>query len=209
MDATHGAQTRLVSWLGPDPERIDSASVQLLDDRLEAHGTSTCRGWMLTYRLWTDAAWITRRLDVRIATDAGTRTLALRRGDDERWSAQRHDAPADDDATVRPLQLPELDGALDCDLGLCPLTNTMPVLREGLLAAAHAGQPRRISLRMAWVSVPELEVSLSEQHYAVAAPVVAGGALIRFSAGDFVSDIEVDRDGLVVDYPSIGRRIHP
>jgi hypothetical protein len=31
--------------------------------------------------------------------------------------------------------------------------------------------------------------------------------LVRFSASDFVSDIEVDADGLVVNYPGIARRL--
>lgn len=202
-------RTRLVSWLGVDPERVDTASVRLLDDRLEAHGTSTCPDWLLTYRLWTDAAWVTRRLDVRVDTDGGTRTLTLRQDDDGRWSAQRHDAPPHSGATVRSLELPDLDGALDCDLGLCPLTNTMPILREGLVEAAQAGQPHGASIRTAWVSVPDLEVSRSEQHYAAGAPVGRGGALIRFSTGAFACAIEVDREALVVAYPGIGRRIHP
>ena len=37
---------------------------------------------------------------------------------------------------------PELDGALDCDLGLSPLTNLMPVRRHALHEGAGPAQHR-------------------------------------------------------------------
>ncbi|ELS58086.1 hypothetical protein STVIR_0935 [Streptomyces viridochromogenes Tue57] len=36
------------------------------------------------------------------------------------------------DAFVNGERLPDMEGAVDCDLGLCPLTSTMPVLRHRL-----------------------------------------------------------------------------
>jgi hypothetical protein len=33
-----------------------------------------------------------------------------------------------------------------------------------------------------------------------------GEGVVRFRAGDFVSDITFDEDGFVVDYPGIGAR---
>ncbi len=46
-----------------------------------------------------------------------------------------------------------LAGALDCDVGLSPVTNLMPILRHGLLSGD--GQ---VDLIAAWVSVPDLRV---------------------------------------------------
>jgi hypothetical protein len=54
---------------------------------------------------------------------------------------------------------------------------------------------------MRWVDLPSLEVSLSEQQYE---PL--GNGLVRFRAGEFVSDITFDRDGFVIGYPGIGAR---
>ncbi|MGR0319668.1 putative glycolipid-binding domain-containing protein [Agromyces sp. ZXT2-3] len=59
-------------------------------------------------------------------------------------------------------------GALDCDLGLCPLTNTLPIRRLGLLDADVTETP----LVVAWVEVPSLRVIRSEQTYA---STTAGG----------------------------------
>lgn len=200
---------RLIGWVGPDPARVDAAAVRLGHDRLEAEGTSTTAEWVLTYRLRTGASWVTRALEVTVDAGDARRELWLGRDDGGRWSTHRVETDPGGDRTTTAADLPVLDGALDCDLGLCPLTNTMPVLREGLIGAAHAGEQRPTTLRMAWVSVPDLAISVSEQRYAASAPVVGGGAIIRFASDGFVSHVEVDRDGLVVNYPSIGRRIVP
>jgi hypothetical protein len=95
----------------------------------------------------------------------------------------------------RTLEL-QLDGADFFDLGWSPLFNSLPVMRDGLL---EGGPPRDYLMR--WVDVPSLEVSLSEQRYE---PM--GSGVVRFRAGDFVSDITFDRYGFVVDYPGIGAR---
>ena len=76
-----------------------------------------------------------------------------------------------------------LDGADFFDLGWSPLFNSLPVIRDRLL---EPGPPRDYLMR--WVDVPSLEVSLSEQQYE---PL--GNGVVRFRAGDFVSDITLDR----------------
>jgi hypothetical protein len=90
----------------------------------------------------------------------------------------------------------ELHGADFFDLGWSPLFNSLPVIRDGLL---EAGPTRDYLMR--WVEVPSLEVSMSEQRYE---PL--GDGIVRFRAGDFVSDITFDAEGFVVNYPGIGAR---
>ena len=197
---------RLVSWVGVEPERVEAAAVRLDGDRLAAHGTSTTSDWTVTYRLRTGPDWVTERLDVHVDDRHAGRRLSLFRGDDG-WSATRRDEPDDGPVRAWSVELPDLERALDCDLGLSPLTNTMPILRTGSITAAQDGPGGPVDIRVAWVSVPDLEVTADDQRYAVDGPVVGGGALVRFSANDFVSDIEVDADGLVVNYPGIARRL--
>jgi hypothetical protein len=95
-----------------------------------------------------------------------------------------------------------LTGALDCDLGLSPVTNLMPILRNEL----HAGGDP-IELTAAWVSVPDLSVRADGQRYASIG--TASDRVVRYEAGDgtFTADITVDVDGLVIDYPGIARRL--
>lgn len=47
----------------------------------------------------------------------------------------------------------QVSEAIDCDLALSPLTNSMPVLRHRML---DGGGP--LEFLMAWVSVPDLSV---------------------------------------------------
>jgi hypothetical protein len=202
---------KLVGWIGPEPVRIDVASVRLAHNYLTAHGSSTAADFVLTYRLVTEPPWTTRGLDVRVVGDGWWRELVLRRDDEGRWSSRHTAATGDGEPASTSTEHDDLDGALDCDLALCPLTNTMPVLRHGLLDASRSGAARRVDLMMAWVSVPDLEVVASAQRYDSGVAVAGGGVQIRYQAGSFVEHIEFDADGLVVSYPSIGRRIadHP
>lgn len=165
-----------------------TAWVGLAEGRLTARGRAVGlvpEPYWLAYTLDTVEAYVTSRLRVTVETETETRTLDLR-NDAGRWTV---------DAEHRP----DLDGALDCDLGLCPLTNTMPVLRHGLLGQPGTGPH---TFLMAWVSVPGLQVSADRQTYTPLART-GHGARIRYESGDFASDIEFDADGLVLDYPRL------
>jgi hypothetical protein len=96
-----------------------------------------------------------------------------------------------------------VDGALDCDLAWSPLTNTMPVLRHGLL---EGGGP--LDFLMAWVSVPDLHVYPSRQRYRFVRKSMTQ-SIIRYESAsrDFVTELKFDPCGLCVEYPGIGRSI--
>lgn len=197
--AQTGDGSRLVWWRGPDPDRVDAASLRLHPDRLSARGTSTTADYVLSYRLDTGAGWATTRLDVDVRGSSWERSIRLAR-DDEAWSATWCGDGVDG------FELPDLAGALDCDLGLCPLTNTMPVLRHDLVATARAGAHEPLDFVMAWVSVPDLAVHADAQRYTPEGPVHGGGALVRYESGDFRVTLELDADGLVVNYPGLAYR---
>ena len=97
----------------------------------------------------------------------------------------------------------QLEGALDCDLALSPLTNSMPVLRHGLL---EKGGPLEFS--MAWVSVPDLHVYPSGQRYTFIRKD-DGESIIRYesSSRDFIADLSFDKHGLCLRYPGIGHAV--
>ena len=93
--------------------------------------------------------------------------------------------------------------ALDCDLGLSPMTNLMPVHRHALMSG---GGP--VELVTAWVSVPDLSVQADSQRYAFVR-AERDRRVIRYEAtdGSFAADIVLDQDGIVIDYPGIARRL--
>lgn len=175
--------SRVITWKVSESQGIETAWIELGGDALRGHGRAvgtTPQPYWISYELDTADGFVTRRLQVTAESADGTRTLDLRHDGAGRWTANGE-------------RVPDVYGALDCDLGLCPLTNTMPVLRHGLHLA-----PGEREFLMAWVSVPDLTVLPSQQTY-----THLGQGRIRFVSGDFRSDIEFDDDGVVVDYPGL------
>jgi uncharacterized protein len=195
---------RSVAWLKDAGAEL--AHVELSERRLSATGTAIGADplpYRLDYELETGDGWVTTRLRVRAGGAGWQRSLELVRDQDGSWGVAAssdgdpgHDLPPPGGDVV-------LEGALDCDLGLSPLTNTMPVLRLGLLR-----RPGQVALVMAWVSVPDLGVHASRQRYT---HVRRDGStsVVRFDSAGFSADIVFDEDGLVLTYPGIGRRAGP
>ncbi len=208
MDRTTSHDVRrLLAWSGPDPRRIDLAHVQLTGDSLTAHGTGLTADYTVDYRLTTGPSWVTRNLEIHSRGHGWWRSLVLQRDDGGSWTA-RWDGTGQGTPNGLVPSLPALDQALDCDIGLCPLTNTMPILRHDLVGAAQEGRAISVELVMAFVAVPDLTIVASHQRYRSAEPVeFESGALIRYASERFATTLEVDATGLVVNYPGLGRRI--
>jgi hypothetical protein len=212
--AVRGA-VRHVEWVGDeDPERLEAATVTLAPDRLDALGTSRTTDYVTAWTLQTGPGWVTERLDVTVRGRGFTRTLELVRHGDGRWTATaeaRGDGTFHGETMADPgIADPEaLADAVDCDLALGPVTNTMPIRRLGALDDVLP----ETRLVMAWVEVPSLAVLPSGQVYSSAAPLdpASGRGVVRYRSEtrDFMADLTVDEDGLVVDYPRLARRVRP
>ena len=193
-----------LTWAGTDDWRAEQAHVRTDGDRLTASGVQlgvVPVPYRLDYRLGTAGRWVTRSLDVDVVGAGWRRSAHLARDDAGRWT-YRAQAEGTVDLPGTGCDAGPLHGALDCDLGLSPLTNTMPILRHGL----HR-EPGAVDLTLAWVSVPDLAVHASQQRYEHVR-TTAAGAGVRFSSGSFTADLTVDADGFVVDYPDLARRVH-
>ena len=140
--------------------------------------------WRLEYDVRCDSAWRTRAVSVRAVAGASDRTLALDADANARWTV---DGVARDD----------LFGCLDVDLGFSPATNTLPIRRLGVRVGEQA------SIDVAWVEFPTLTIRRASQRYTRLTQ-----SIYRFEylSIDFVADIEVDANGLVVVYPGLWER---
>jgi uncharacterized protein len=174
---------RLLVWRGLEEWLAEAAVVALDRERLTASGTqlgAAPEPYRVDYELVTVNGFVTARLSVVARTGAGERRLELLRHPDGGWTVDGHARH-------------DLHGALDCDLGNSPLTNTMPIRRAG------SGD-----FVMAWVSVPDLTVHRSPQRYEA-----IGARRVRYIGldNDFRADLELDEDGLVVRYPRLAERL--
>jgi uncharacterized protein len=205
---------RTLIWTGEGADQdgdwhAEFARAELGDRGLRASGTqlgAVPEPYRLDYRLdATGEGFATRSLHVE-ATGAGwERRLRLERDPSGEWAVEvggegeaSLPAPGGDAAAV--------DGALDCDLGLSPLTNAMPVHRHAL----HR-QEGQVDFLVAWVSVPDLGVHASSQRYTHLHRDGEGG-VVRFESLEdgevsFRSDLIFGADGLVRLYPKLARRL--
>ena len=185
---------------------MEYSEARLSTNTLSANGVALGTDpvvYRLDYTLETGPGFVTSKLVVTARGNAWKRTLDLSRSNSGQWTMSAEGegeptlpAPGGDVA--------QLAGALDCDLGLSPLTNTMPVLRHGLLGTAGSA-----AFLMAWVSVPDLGVHPSAQRYTSIPGSSDDRSIVRYESLDsaFSADLTFDADGIVVDYPGLARRL--
>jgi hypothetical protein len=198
-------ESRTVTWLGTDdPQRGDTATMNLEPERLSAHGASRTADYAASWSLTTTENWFTETLTVSVHGRGWSRYLVLDRAPGGSWSAATKvsgDTELPEPGIIDP---DSLVGAVDCDLGLCPATNTMPILRLGLVHDAEAAA----ELTVAWVEMPSLRVLGRQQIYSGSRAYDdgTGTAAVMYSSGDFSAEIVVDSDGIVIDYPGLATR---
>lgn len=198
----------LYIWRGLDAWRSEVAEIELDEDGLLATGSQVGvdpMPYRVDYRLEAQGDFLTRSLTVESRGTGWWRLLELRQDGGGGWSADweaNGNAPFGTDPGG---DAAELTGALDCDLGLSPLTNLMPIRRSGLDRNEGAAD-----FLMAWVSVPDLAVVASAQRYEhVAAD--SDGATVRYVDrglfDGFTADLRLDHSGLVLVYPELAERV--
>ena len=185
---------RFLVWQIDETAGFDSAWAEISGTRMVAKGRAVGQlpmPFWTEYWLETADDFVTARVRAESRWEGGAASLDLRRDPASGW-------------TVNGELRSDLAAALDCDLGACPLTNTMPALRHDLLRA-----PSDLHLLMAFIEVPGLEVVPSRQRYTHVRPGDPSGAVIKYRSGSFESDLVFDEEGFVLDYPQLGRRIRP
>ena len=175
-------------------QRLDRPGLERCELARGADGWSL-RGTILTleegrsaevrYRIDCDAAWRTRAVEVELRDGEGTRELRLT-AEGGRWFAGG-------------TELESVKGAVDVDLGWTPSTNTLPIRRLGLEVGERSGE-----IVAAWVRFPELTVEPLSQVYERLAD-----RRYRYTSdgGRFTAELEVDGEGLVIEYRGFWRRV--
>jgi uncharacterized protein len=137
------------------------------------------------FRILCDGAWRVRKVEASVIGDA--RRIELASDGAGHW---RDGAGA---------ALPHLEGAVDVDLPITPFTNTLPIRRLGLSTCQSA------DIRVAYIRLPEFTVETDPQRYIC----LEAGRRYRYESldSDFVREIDIDADGLVVTYPGLFRRV--
>jgi uncharacterized protein len=137
------------------------------------------------YRIECHPDWRTRLVWVEQRRGLEHSALVISQDDQAKWAAQG--------ATID-----SLNGCLEVDLELTPITNTLPINRLKL------GIGQRAEIVAAWIRFPSLEIVRAHQSYE---RLKAKTYRYRSLASGFTADIEVDEDGLPIRYEGIWERI--
>ena len=153
-------------------------------------GTTDAGPFRVHYRILCDARWRVRELTVLSLMDEGEGARLSADGEG-RWTTAGGEPALG------------LDGCIDVDISATPFTNTLPIQRLKL------GPGESEDIRVAYVSVPTLEVNADPQRY-TRLEQDESGATYRFESldGGFTADLPMDADGLVLDYPGLFERTY-
>ncbi|WNG92629.1 putative glycolipid-binding domain-containing protein [Mycobacterium sp. ITM-2016-00318] len=183
----------ILTWRAHDVPRMESARVQLSNNRIKAYGrmvaaaTSTHPPFSASYDLVTDESGATKRLSMTVTMAERERQLSIARDEENMWLVQDHSGQ-----TVRAAY----DGALDVDVIFSPLFNTLPIRRTGLHQRSDS-----MSVPVVYVSLPDLAVSPVTISYSSA----SDGIKLHSPVAD--TTVTVDSDGFILDYPGLAERI--
>jgi hypothetical protein len=194
-------------WTGVEEWMTEAASVGITDAGLQANGIqlgAEPRPYRVDYQLDASDGFVTRAIDLTSHGEGWRRRLELVHHESGHWEVGLLDDEGDVPGGAWDGQLPDLSNALDIDIENSPLTNTMPILRHGFERGGEG------DFVMAFVRTPSLRVEASPQRYEHVRTSEAGSVVRYISRdGDFTADLQLDRDGLLVHYPRLAKRVEP
>ncbi len=179
----------VIRWKPAEGEGIEHLEFRREGDCVTARSVVVgARGGVpygLGYRIELADDWRVRRVKLSLTDGTGLRLVSDGAGN---WR----------DAKGKPL--PAFAGCLFPDISATPFTNTLPIRRLGL----KVGESARI--RVLYLPVPRLVPEVVEQRYT---RLAERRWLYEGLFRGFQAELEVDGDGIVLDYPEIFLRIEP
>jgi uncharacterized protein len=177
---------RLILWQGLTAPSLERFMLTPSGSGFELRGlilqTDRDVAYVVRYAIGVDQSWFTRKVDVEVE-NGGRRTVKLSRTSGGLWSRDGRTAS-------------DLAGCDDIDLEWSPSTNTLPIRRLRLPLDGAA------ELTAAWIRFPSLEIERLDQSYERLA-----GRRYRYRSGRFTAELEVDADGLVLDYAGLWKAV--
>lgn len=200
MTDTGATREQRLVWIPDDEPGIEDVRVTYGADGVR-FGSVVVRLWegrplRASYELVCDAGWRVRELRLTAESEAtGAHELHLLADGAGGWR---------DGADSAGQMVTALQGCIDVDIMVTPLTNTLPIRRLALAP----GESREISV--VYVAAPDFTVRPFRQRYTRLGDA-DGQQRYRYESleGGFTADLPVDDDGFVVAYPAIWRRVWP
>jgi uncharacterized protein len=181
---------REVRWASEEGEGIEHLAFDASRGAIRVEsvvvGQRYGKAYGLCYTVHCDAHWRVTYAAFRVM---GGGALAMHGDGEGHWR----------DGEGRALK--QIEGCIDIDIAATPFTNSLPIRRLEL------ARGERRPIRVAYIAAPELEPTRVEQAYTCIEP----GREYRYEGlfRKFAANLPVDEDGLVIDYPTLFRRLPP
>ncbi|MGF6774339.1 hypothetical protein P3T18_006854 [Paraburkholderia sp. GAS199] len=179
---------RELRWVSEEGEGIEHLAFDARSDGFSAEsvvvGQRYGQAYGLHYEVRCDPQWRTTYAWLKIV---GGAEVELHGDGDGHW----HDGHG--------VALSSIEGCIDIDIAATPFTNTLPIRRLQL------AEGERKPIAVAYISTPDLQVTRVEQAYTC----LALNDEYRYEGifREFTADLQIDLDGLVLDYPTLFRRL--
>ncbi|WP_084467840.1 putative glycolipid-binding domain-containing protein [Actinokineospora inagensis] len=197
--ATRLRNPSVVTWQGTAPTSLESVRLLLGDGRVRASGrlivaadpSSGGEPYSASYEASLDKGEESVRLLLRTTTAEQERQISLSRAEDGTWLVDHGQNSTRD----------TFGGSVTVHVAGALTFTTLPVRRLGLHRT-----PGEFEIPVVHVSLPDLRVRLASQTYRTVS-VDERGAVIAFSQGEFSTELTVDPEGVVVDFPGVATRV--
>ena len=185
MTEIHGA-----AWRRVDVDHgLGFVTFVLESDGGEAFGCEVvvdgATSYSVNFSVAADADWRSRSLVAEVLSTGEPRHVDLTGDGRGRWM-------------VDGVHQPHLDGCLDVDIVSTPCTNTHAIRRLGLEVGESA------DIKAAWVDVPSLEVTLSNQRYS---RLDVNLYEYKSLGSGRAYNVTVDEHDVIVDYQDFAERV--
>lgn len=141
----------------------------------------------LRYRITCDTQWRVRRIFIELLNQK-EHIISLTSDGSGQWTNESGELDT------------ALNGCIDADITATPFTNTLPIRRLSLNPNESA------DIQVAYFTIPEMQVTVKPQRYTCLEADGSKGKY-RFESLDdgFTAVLDVDADGLVMNYPDLFR----
>ncbi len=192
---SESTQHILWQWLIPHEPGLEHLILNKSPDLVRANGLiigiSESFPFHLRYHVTCDATYHFQQADVVVEIEGKPeRSIQLERDISGEWRNKEGKL------------LPFLRNCTEIDIQVSPFTNSLPIRRLKIEVGAAA------DIRVVYITIPSLELSVEQQRYTRLADSEASQRY-RFESLDtgFTTEVNTDRNGLVIEYPDIWRRV--
>jgi hypothetical protein len=187
----------MMTWQGVTSPRLEAVRLLVSDGRLRASGrvvaagSATAEAFSASFEFSVARTGDVGKGLLRTTTADEERHISVGRTEDGVWLIDHGEGSARN----------EFEGAADVDVAGMVTFTALPIRRLGL--HRKAGE---YELPVLYVSMPDLSVRLVHQTYRTVS-ISDEGAVINYTVPEFSTDLTVDREGMVIDYPGIAKRV--